>query len=67
MPTDCQMKSRRECLEKVHHVSSELKAEIPDNVIELDHRIGKMVKFNGKDDRQMIIRLTTCRHRTMVY
>ena len=52
---------------KVQEVFSELNAEIPENVIDRAHRIGKVVKINGNNVWQMIVRMTTWRHRTMVY
>ena len=42
---------------------SEFKFEMPENVIDRAHRIGKVVKMNGKNARQ----ITTWHHRTMVY
>ena len=54
-------------LGKSSEVFSELNVEIPENVIDRAHRIGKVVKINGNNVRQMIVRMTTWRHRTMVY
>ena len=53
------METREDCLEKVQKVFSELNVEIPENVIDRAHRIGKEVKINGHNVRQMIVRITT--------
>ena len=67
LPPDGQMETRKDCLEKVQNVLSELNVEIPEIVIDRAHRIGKVVKINSKNARQMIVHMTTWRHRTMVY
>ena len=67
LPPDGQMETREDCLEKVQKVFSKLNVEIPENVIDRAHRIGKVVKINVNNARQMIVRMTTWRHRTMVY
>lgn len=56
-----------ECLGKVKQVFNELNVDIPDEVIDRAHRIGKSVMWNGKKAQQMIVRFTTWRHRTIVY
>ena len=67
LPPDGQMETREDSLEKVQKVFRELNVEIPENVIDRAHRIGKVVKITGNNVRQMIVRMTTWRHRTMVY
>ena len=57
--------SADECLEKVRDVFKELKVSVPDNVIDRAHRVGPTRRVNGKPTRQMIVRLTTWRHRTL--
>eukprot|EP00112_Aurelia_sp_Birch-Aquarium-sp1_P023539 Seg705.9 transcript_id=Seg705.9/GoldUCD/mRNA.D3Y31 product="hypothetical protein" protein_id=Seg705.9/GoldUCD/D3Y31 len=59
--------SGEDCLKKFKQVFRELKVSIPDAVIDRAHRIGPSKKVNGKDTRQMIVRMTTWRHRTMIY
>ena len=59
--------SADECLEKVRDVFKELKVSVPDNVIDRAHRVGPTRRVNGKPTRQMIVRLTTWRHRTAIY
>ena len=56
-----------DCLAKVKSVIDEIGVDLPDSMIDRAHRVGKVIKINGKEVRQMIIRLTTWRHRTMVY
>ena len=41
--------------------------EIPDDVGDRAHRIGKVTNHRGKPSRQMIVKLTTWRHRTMIF
>ncbi len=51
--------SGEQCLEKVKQMFKKLNINVPDNVIDRAHRIGNR--------RQMIVRFTTWRHRTLVY
>ena len=53
------------CLLKVKNVLKDL--EIPDNLFDRVHRIGKKKVINGKTHQTMIVRFTTWRHRTIVY
>ena len=62
-----QIETGEECLQKVKNVFNELKFEIPDTVVDRAHRIGKVIKINGVHVRQMIVRFTIWRHRTIVY
>ena len=41
--------------------------DVPENVIDRAHRIGKPTVKNGKQVHTMIVRFTTWRHRTSVY
>ena len=61
------VESADECLEKVKDVFKELKVSVPDNAIDCAHRVGPSRRVNGKPMRQMIVRLTTWRHRTPMY
>ena len=56
------------CLNKVKNVLDSLGIDIPENVIDRAHRVGKSYK-NHKNVfcHPMIVRFTTWRHRTMVY
>lgn len=56
-----------DCLKKVKKIFNELSVKIPDSAIDRAHRIGQIKESQGKKFRQMIIRFTTWRHRTMVY
>jgi len=59
--------SSEECLEKVKAVFANLKVNVPDDVIDRAHRIGRPKIIKGKKIHTMIVRLTTWRHRTSVY
>ena len=54
-------------LEKVKEVFNELGVDIPDQVIDEAHRIGDIKLIEGRRYKQMIVRFTTWRHRTLVY
>ena len=56
-----------ECLDNVQGVFEELGLSIPPNVIDRAHRVGKEIVVKGKRVRSMIVRLTTFRHRTMIF
>ena len=62
-----QKESAEECLQKVKDFFAELGVEIPDDVVDRAHRIGKVTNYKGKQSRQMIVKLTTWRHRTMIF
>ena len=59
--------SGEECLQKVQNVFAKLDVQVPDNEVDRDHRVGKVTSYKGKQGRQMIVRTTTWRHRTMVF
>ena len=59
--------SGEDCLKKVKKIFNELSVKIPDSAIDRAHRIGQVKESEGKRFRQIIIRFTTWRHRTMVY
>ena len=59
--------SAKECLQKVKDVFVELGIEIPDDVVDCAHRIGKVKNYKGKQNRQMIVKLTTWCHRTNIF
>lgn len=59
--------SGEDCLEKVKEIFNELEVDIPDSVVDRAHRIGDVTEKDGKRVRQIIVRFTTWRHRTLVY
>ncbi len=60
--------SGEEVLGKVKKVFDELEVDVPDTVIDRAHRIGpKSKNRDGKLRQQVIVRLTTWRHRTAIY
>ena len=67
LPSLGQNATAQDCLDKVNDVFPDLGVEIPCDVIDRAHRIGKVTNYNGKKCRQMIVRFTTWSHRTMVY
>ena len=57
-----------ECLNKVKDVFSILDVDIPENVIDRAHRVGKpYTNHKNQKCHAMIVRFTTWRHRTKVY
>ena len=54
-------------MKKVKGIFQELGVDVPDPVIDRAHRIGEVKEIGGKRYRQIIVRFTTWRHRTMVY
>ena len=67
LPSSGENESSDECLQKVHEVFDEIGVDVPDTVIDRAHRIGKMAIIKGKQVKQMIVRFTTWRHKSMVY
>ena len=67
LPPQGQKETGEDCLQKVQDVFAELGIEIHDNVIDRAHRVGKVKNYEGQRGRQMIVRLTTWRHRTKIY
>ena len=67
MPQDGNKEIREECLEQVQYVFGELKVKIFHTVTDRAHRIGKAIKINGKNEQQMIVLLTTWRHRNIIH
>ena len=60
--------SGEEVLGKVKEIFDELEVDVPDAVIDRAHRIGpKSTDGDGKPRQQVIVRLTTWRHRTAIY
>lgn len=59
--------SGEKCLAKVKAVFAKLDVDVPENVIDRAHRIGKPKVVKGKNVHTMIVRFTTWRHRTAVY
>ncbi|MCP4484349.1 MAG: hypothetical protein GY823_07315 [Flavobacteriaceae bacterium] len=59
--------SAEKCFTKVNSVFQELNVNVPDNVIDRAHRIGRPKIANGKRVQTMIVRFTTWRHRTAIY
>ena len=61
-------KNADSCLNKVKNVLDSLGIDIPENVIDRAHRVGKAYKNqNNVFCHRMIVHFTTWRHRTMVY
>ena len=56
-----------DCLKKVKNIFNELSVKIPESAIDRAHCIGQVKESKGKQFRQIIIRFTTWRHRTMVH
>ena len=54
-----QEESGEECFQKYQNVFAELGVEVHDNVIDRVHRVGKVTSHKGKQEGQMIVRLTT--------
>ena len=68
LPSKDTKESGEVVLEKVKEVFNELEVDIPDAVIDRAHRIGPITAGkNGKSKQQVIVRLTTWRHRTAIY
>ena len=67
LPSSGESESADECLQKVQEVFTEIGVDIPNTVIDRAHRIGKLTTIKGKRVKQMIVRFTTWRHRSMVY
>ena len=67
LPSPGKKESGEEYLQKVRNVFAELGVEVPDNVIDRAHRVVKVTSHKGKPGRQMIVRFTTWRHRTMIF
>ena len=65
LPPAGQKESSEECLQKAKNVFVELGVEIPDDVVDRAHRIGKVTNYRGKLSRQMIVKLTTWSHRAI--
>ena len=67
LPSLGQNETAQDCLDKIKDAFADLGVEIPCDVVDRAHRIGKATNYNGKKCRQMIVRFATWRHRTMVY
>ena len=66
LPSDVDGKEMNdECLDKVQDIFEELGSSIPPN--DRAHCAGKDIVVKGKRVRSMIVRLTTFRHRTMIF
>eukprot|EP00795_Rhopilema_esculentum_P010407 gene10407-19108_t len=66
-PEDSNQETSENVLQKVKHVFTEIGVDVPDTVIDRAHRIGPKSSRDGKAKQQVIVRLTTWRHRTAVY
>ena len=55
-----------ECREKVKGIFSEIDVGIPDSVTDTAHCIGKVSEKDSKHSQQIIVRVTTWCHHTMV-
>ena len=67
IPAKGNQESSDDVLEKVKNVLTEIGVEVPDAVIDRAHRIGPKSFADGKAKQQVIVRLTTWRHRTAIY
>ena len=67
LPANGNQESSDDVLEKVENVFTEIGVEVPDAVIDRAHRIGPKSFADGKAKQQVIVRLTTWRHRTAIY
>ena len=67
LPKDGGHETADQCLEKVKAVFDEIGVNVPDAVIDRAHRIGRKKTVGGETRQQMIVRLTTWRHRSEVY
>ena len=54
-------------LNKVKDIIDDSESEIPENVIDRAHRIGRKISHNGEYTQSIIVRFTTFRHRTLLY
>ena len=67
-PPEGQHETADDCLQKVKAIfEDDLALNIPDEVIDRAHRIGKVTKIGAKKFRQVIVKFTTWRHRSEVY
>ena len=66
LPSAGQKESTEDCLKKDKIDFVELGIEFPDDVVDYAHRIGKIINYKGKQSRQMIVKLATWCHRTMI-
>ena len=66
LPPPGQKESADELLQKFN-VFVELGVKILDDVVDRAHRIGKITNYKGKQSRKMIAKLTTWRHRTVIF
>ena len=66
-PAEGERETGDQSLEKVKEIFNELGVDVPDVVIDRAHRIGEVKEIEGRRYKQMIVRFTTWRHRTLVY
>ena len=66
-PDEGERETGDQSLEKVKEIFNELGVDAPDVVIDRAHRIGEVKQIEGKRYKQMIVRFTTWRHRSLVY
>ena len=59
--------SNEECLEEVKAVFANLQVNVPEDIIDRAHRIGRPKILKGKKLHTMILRFTTWRHHTAFY
>ena len=65
---DSDNESADDVFEKVKGLIEECELDIPDNVIDRAHRVGKQIMAtDGTRKQQVIVRFTTWRHRSMLY
>ena len=66
-PNDGNHETNDDVLDKVKNVFAEIGVDLPDAVIDRAHRVGPKSFKDGKAKQQVIVRLTTWRHRTEIY
>ena len=67
MTAEGEKETSDDCLQKVVGEFEDLGFQILNEVIDTAHRIGKITLVKGKTSQAMIVRLTTFRHRKIIY
>lgn len=67
LPANEASESSQDVLKAVHKVITEAGIDIPDHAIDRAHRIGRTKIVGGRRHRQIIVKFSTFRYRTMLY
>ena len=67
LPLGNEHETSESCLKKVKELFKKMEVDIPDATLDRAHRIGPKKTVNGVTKQQVIVRLTTWRHRTAIY